>query len=346
MNKLHPNAHSTRIPGFLRPGHSENIVQQFDKPSNRITIAVTEPTPRMRLYLALLLGLAAFVWPTSSAMAKPQQPAAPDNISDPVQRSKFALVVENQKKNDASLDLFERIERVELKKTSAETTPPEVKISRVVPAGTGVDHIAVGPDGTPPDPVAYRAALEKLVNSLTFAVADGHAQHDAYEKIAKKHRDRDELIDATRTAFIFTFVAHEPRGDRILSKYRMTPNPAFHATSRSTGIFARVRGFVWIDDESNQLARVEGEVTDDISVGVFLAKVNKGSHFMQERYEFAPGLWFPSFSQYDFDGRKLFSSFSFHERTFYSKYRRIGPPKEALEAIRQELAANAAPRSE
>jgi hypothetical protein len=59
---------------------------------------------------------------------------------------------------------------------------------------------------------------------------------------------------------------------------------------------------------------------------------------MQERYEFAPGLWFPSFSQYDFDGRKFFSSFSLHERTFYSNYRRIGPPKEALGAIRQELA--------
>jgi hypothetical protein len=58
---------------------------------------------------------------------------------------------------------------------------------------------------------------------------------------------------------------------------------------------------------------------------------------MQERYELLPGLWLTSFSQYDFDGRKLFSSFSVHERTFYSNYRYIGPPKEALAAIRQEL---------
>jgi hypothetical protein len=58
---------------------------------------------------------------------------------------------------------------------------------------------------------------------------------------------------------------------------------------------------------------------------------------MQERYEFRPGLWLANFSQYDFDGRKLFSGFSMHERTFYSNYRYIGPPKEALVAIRQEL---------
>jgi hypothetical protein len=72
-------------------------------------------------------------------------------------------------------------------------------------------------------------------------------------------------------------------------------------------------------------------------VGLFLGKVYKGSHFMQERYEFRPGLWLVSFSQYDFDGRKIFSSFSVHERTFYTNYRYIGPPKEALAAIRQEL---------
>lgn len=297
----------------------------------------------MRLYVALFIVLMAI---PGSLVATPQQPAAAATSPDPDQGSKFATIVEHQKANDAALDLFERIERVEVKKTASSEAPPDVKISRVVPAGTGVAHIAVGPDGTPVDQAAYRVALEKLVSSLDFAAADGHAQHDAYDKIAKKHKDRDELIDATRTAFIFTFVGREPRGDRMLSKYRMTPNPAFHPNSRSTAIFAKVRGFVWIDDQANQLARVEGEVTDDISVGLFLAKVNKGSHFMQERYEFAPGLWFPSFSQYDFDGRKFFSSFSFHERTFYSKYRRIGPPKEALEAIRQELAAKDALRGE
>src|SRR5260370_42372982 len=82
---------------------------------------------------------------------------------------------------------------------------------------------------------------------------------------------------------------------------------------------------------------MEGEVADDISGGLLLEKVYKGGAFMQERYEFRPGLWLVSFSQYDSDGRKIFSSFSVHERTFYTNYRYIGPPKEAIAAIRQEL---------
>jgi len=87
-----------------------------------------------------------------------------------------------------------------------------------------------------------------------------------------------------------------------------------------------------------QLARAELEVTEDISLGRLFGQVYKGSHLMQEeRYEMAPGLWFATYSQYDFDGRRLFMSFGVHERTSYSQYRRIGPPKEALQAIRAEL---------
>jgi hypothetical protein len=185
------------------------------------------------------------------------------------------------------------------------------------------------------DAAAYRAELEKLERALSWAAEDGRAQRDAYDKIAKKQKERSDLIDATRTAFLYTFITREPRGDRMLSKYRLVPNPAYKATSRATSMFSKVRGYLWIDDDAEQLARAEIEVTEDISIGGFLAKVYKGSHLVQERYE--PGLWFATYSQYDFDGRRLFVSFAIHERTRYSQYRRIGPPKEALQAIRAEL---------
>ena len=256
-------------------------------------------------------------------------------------------VIANQKKDDLAQANYERLERLEIQKGTAGSQPPEVKTTRAVPAGTGIDRIPVGPDGKPVDAAAYRAELEKLERALSWAAEDGRAQREAYEKVAKKQKERADLIDATRTAFLYTFVDREPRGDRMLSKYRMVPNPAYKATSRATSIFSRVRGYLWIDDDAEQLARAEIEVIDDISIGGFLAKVYKGSHFMQERYEMAPGLWFASYSQYDFDGRRLFVSFSIHERTLYSQYHRIGPPKEALQAIRAELgkspSANADP---
>jgi hypothetical protein len=249
----------------------------------------------------------------------------------------FDRVVANQRKNEEAGDVYERIERLEIRKNPGDAAPTTVKIARVIPSGTGMTHLAVGPDGQPTDADAYRADLARLEKALALAAGESRSQREAVEKFAKKRKERNDLIDSTRNAFLFTFVAREPRGERMLSKYAMEPNPAFKPTTRFSAVFTKVHGFIWIDEDSSELARIESEVTEDISVGLFLAKVYKGSHFMQERYEFFPGLWLASFSQYDFDGRKFFSGFSIHERTFYSNYRYIGPPKEALLAIRKEL---------
>jgi hypothetical protein len=259
----------------------------------------------------------------------------PDNWPEQRRMAMLDQVIANQKKNDEGDSVYEHIEKKEIRKTSG--TAPEIKVTRNVPAGTGVDKITLGPDEKPTDINAYRAELEKLVHSLVWATEDGRAQREAYEKQEKRRKDKGELIDATRNAFIYTFEGREPRADRMLVKFRMDPNPAYKPTSRATSIFAKVHGTAWIDEQANQLAKVEVEVSDDISIGGFLAKVYKGSHFMQERWELAPGLWFPTYSQYDFDGRRLFLNFSVHERTFYTQYKRIGPPKEAVEAIRAEL---------
>jgi hypothetical protein len=287
---------------------------------------------------SLILVAGFGLLPAVAAISMAQNAAtAPPPQTEAEKAALLDLVLINEKKGDEAMNLYERVERVELLKNAGDPQPGDIKVSRVFPAGTGVDHIPIGQDGKPEDFEAYHADLVKLERALSWAGEDGHAQHDAYDKIAKKRKERDDLIDATRTAFLYTFVSTEMRAGRVLYKYTMEPNPAYKATSRTTAIFAKVRGFVWIDPEAGQLARVEGEVTGDITVGLFLAKVYKGSHFMQERYEMLPGLWMPSFSQYDFDGRKLFSSISIHERTFYSQYRRIGPPKEALAMVRAEL---------
>lgn len=260
----------------------------------------------------------------------------PDNWPEERRLAMLDRVIANQKKNDEGESVYEHFEKKEIRKGTA-GTPPEIRVTRNIPAGTGTDKIVMGPDGKPTDVNAYRAELEKLVRSLVWASEDGRAQRDAVEKIEKRRKDKGELIDATRNAFTYTFMARELRGDRTLVKFKMEPNPAYKPTSRATSIFAKVRGVAWIDEEAQQLAKVEVEVTDDISIGGFLAKVYKGSHFMQERYELAPGLWFPTYAQYDFDGRRLFINFSVHERTFYTQYKHIGPPKEALAEIRAEL---------
>jgi hypothetical protein len=288
------------------------------------------PRSSYLLLMAIVLGC-------SPHAASQELSQVPPQLTEAEKLAFLDRVIANQKSDEQAMDVYERVERVEVRKNPNEPQPSEVRISRVVPAGTGVDRIALGPDAKPADAAAYRAELEKLERALAWASSSGRAQRDAYEKIAKKQKDRNEILEATRNGFLYTFVSRELRAGRTLAKYRLDPNPAFKATSRPTSIFSKVRAIAWIDEDAGQIARVEVEVTEDISFGLFLGKIYKGSHFMQERYEVAPGVWLASFLQYDYDGRKFFLPISVHERTFYSDYRRIGAPKEALAVIRAEL---------
>jgi hypothetical protein len=287
---------------------------------------------RIRDFAPFVLLLATPVDTRAQSAVPVSEPAVAPEPSKLLDR-----VITNQKEDEAALDLYERLERVETRKNPNDPAPALVKIARVIPSGTGMDKIPVNGDGHAADTDAYRARLESLERALALIVNNNRSQRDVLEKYAKKRKDRNDLIDAARNAFDFTFVSREPRGDRLLAKYEMTPNPAFKPASRLASIFPKVHGYVWIDENAGELARIEGDVIEDISIALFLGKIYKGSHFMQERYEVLPGLWQASFSQYDFDGRKFFSVFSMHERTFYSNYHYIGPPKEAIEAIRKEL---------
>jgi hypothetical protein len=263
---------------------------------------------------------------------------APDPPSPPVRSSDlFARVISQQHKSEADLDEFERVQRVESRKPGNDPSATDTKLLLLFPNGTGLSRLPLTPDGKPSDSSAYRTELERLEKYLVWVLQDGPAQREAFAKADKRRKERFELIEATHEAFTFTLEGREMRGQRQLLRYCMTPRKDYKPTSRMTTLFTKVRGTIWIDEETSQLAKVEGQVTEDISLALFLAKVNKGSHFMQERYEVAPGVWAPTFEQYDFDGRKFLMPFSIHERTFYTSYKRVGPPRESLLLVRAEL---------
>jgi hypothetical protein len=274
---------------------------------------------------------------TSTALAQSVPPPAANASGGAASADVFGQVVANQKRVDADLNLYERLERVEIRKTGSDNKPSEVKVWRVFPAGTGMNKIPLTPEGKPVSAENYRAALEKLETALVWAAQDGTMQREAYARSEHRKKDRNDLIDATRKAFFFVRIGEEVRGDRVLIKYDMTRNPAYKASTRNEMLFTRVKGTIWVDKETSELAKIEGHVTEDISIALFLAKVYQGSYFMQERYEMAPGVWLPSYQQYDFDGRKFLVPFSIHERTFFTDYKRVGPPKEAVAVVRDEL---------
>lgn len=294
---------------------------------------------KLRRFFALAgasVFLSLVLLPILVATQEPSSPP-PQLADDAAGSQRLSETIEGLKRTEKAMYLYERIEREEDRKQPDAPQPDHITVSRVFPAGTGIAHIVLNQDGRRTDDAAYHKDLEKLSSSLEWAATSGRDQDKAFAKVDKKLKERYDLIDATRDAFLFTFLGRELREGRPLLKYRIDPNPAFKPQNRNAGFLAKVKGYIWIDEATSQLARVQGQIIDDISFGIFLGKIYKGSHFSQERYPDASGVWLPSFSQYDFDGRKLFSSISIHQKTYYSGYRRVGPPKEALPLLRAEL---------
>ena len=60
-------------------------------------------------------------------------------------------VLVNQKKEEAALEVYERIEQLETRKGANDPAPASIKISRVIPSGTGMNKIPVDAAGNPPD---------------------------------------------------------------------------------------------------------------------------------------------------------------------------------------------------
>ena len=163
---------------------------------------------------------------------------------------------------------------------------------------------------------------------------------DAYEKADKHRKDKGEMIDATKTAFIYTLpgsgAARRPDAAEIAGWTRIQRISRRRERRRSS---AKVQGVAWIDEQANQLAKGRGR-GDRRYLDRRLSSQGIGNTREATSCRSDGSNWHLGFgsrrryAQYDFDGRRLFMSFSVHEKTFYSQYKRIGPPKEALAEIR------------
>src|ERR1700682_287630 len=264
------------------------------------------------------------------------------NDSEPRVPDKQVLlkrVIANQHHDDAEVDVYEHIEHRLARKTAEESPIIQEQAFRVIPTGTGADKIPVHPDGRPIDPVGYAEELRKLEKALVWAMnTNGRAQREALAIYRKKQKDREELVDATLDAFLFTWMGRESVEGQTLAKFHLDPNPAYRSTSRVTAIFSHIRATVWLDESAGQLARVDAEIFEDMAFGGgVLAKVYKGGHIIFEQSEVAPGIWFPVLYDYNLEGRKFLFAMGMHVRTRMKQYKRIGPPAEALTVIRAEL---------
>ena len=274
---------------------------------------------------------------------KSEQRAAPE-VQPPSEaelHTRTDQLIANQHDDDKANEQYEHIER-QIDRTGGATPSILVeKTYRIVPTGSGTLKILLKNDGKTTDPEEYRKQLEswKEVLELTLRPDDPRAKN-ALAKFQKRNRDRAELVDAAKDAFREKWVGREYRNGYDCDVVQLEPNPQYHPHSMLQEAVTHVRAKVWVDHNLNQLVHAEAEVIRDISFGGgILGKVYKGGVFSFDQGPVAPGIWLALRYQYDFSGRKFLFPFEEHQVVESSHYRRVGPPKEALALVQNELAS-------
>ena len=216
----------------------------------------------------------------------------------------------------------------------------EDRTYRIVPTGTGTMKILVSDRGKPADPAEYRKQLQLWEQTLELALKPNDSRaKTAYAKFEKKKKDRAELINSMKEGLLRKWIGQETISGHLCDVIQLDPNPEFHPHSTLQEAITRVTAKVWVDHTATQIVRAEAHVTRDISFGGgILGKLYRGGVFAFDQSEVAPGVWLPTRYQYDYTARKFLFTFDQHQWIEVSRYRRVGPPKEALALVQSELA--------
>jgi hypothetical protein len=281
--------------------------------------------------------------PQTRSLASTQTPANPpaQPLTDEELRVSTKQLLANQHGDDDALELYDRVERHIDRTGGASPRTIDDKTYRVVPTGMGITKILLHEEGKPLVASVYASQMQALVALLqTMANPDDPKAKAGYAKFQKRMHERAQFVDAASQAYTLKWVAREPRNGHECDVIALDPDPKFQPQSMFQAAFAHTTAKLWVDRQDIQIVHAEANVTSDISFGGgILGKLYRGSVVSMDQAEVAPGVWLPTHYQYDFAGRKFLFSFDQHQVIDVTRYRRIGPPKEALQIVQNELSS-------
>jgi len=145
------------------------------------------------------------------------------------------------------------------------------------------------------------------------------------EKAARLRKDQENrsFLRNLLEAFDFRLVGEETVAGRPTYVLEATPHPGYHATGKYGKLFARVQGKLWVDKQDFGWVKVDGEVTQSFSMGLFVARVQRGSHIILEQTCLGDAVWVPKRLEVRASARILFlKSLDLDRILTYSDYRR------------------------
>jgi hypothetical protein len=144
------------------------------------------------------------------------------------------------------------------------------------------------------------------------------------ERTARLRKDQENrsFFQEVLSAFDFHLIGEEIVGGRSAYVLHATPHPGYHAHGKYGKMLSRVEGKLWVDKQDFGWIRVDGRVTESFSMGLFVARVQQGSHIILEQTCVGDAVWVPKRLEVRASARILFlKSLDIDRILTYSDYR-------------------------
>ena len=115
-------------------------------------------------------------------------------------------------------------------------------------------------------------------------------------RLKKEEKEREEgreFVEEVAAAYNFTHVGTEQVDGRDAYVIAAEPRPGFEPHRKEAKFLPKIHGRIWIDATEKQWVKLDVEVIDTISFGLFLARLHKGTHIVTEQTRVNDEVWLP-----------------------------------------------------
>jgi hypothetical protein len=182
---------------------------------------------------------------------------------------------------------------------------------------------ALEKDGKPLPAAEAKKEREKLDRAVAEAarLSDAEKQKRSEERDRKRAKSREQF-QAIPDAFDFQLVGEASLNGRDAWQIHATPKPGYKGPHAD--LMRNMEGTLWIDKKDYEWAKVEADSWGTISLGLFIARIGKGTRISFENARLNDELWAPARASVKVSGRLgLLLKFQLDQEIVWSDYKKF-----------------------
>ncbi len=254
-------------------------------------------------------------------------PDANGSLSQRQMQQLFRVVADKDMENDRRLRDYTYIERDERHNLdrNGQVKSTEVKTYDVMEIeGEQVERLTEK-DDKPLDAKNAAKEDEKIQKIIDKCKNESEEARKKREQKEEKEREDDrKFVLEVADAYNFHLVGTESVGGRDALVIDAEPRPGYEPHTKEAKFLPKFRGRVWIDKSDMQLSKMDVQCIDTVSVGLFVARVHKGTRFVYEQTRVNDEVWLPKHLDVKLDARiALLKEYNMNLEQTYRDYKKF-----------------------